>query len=83
MIERFLRVLEELVRALVHLNRTMEKQVAAIDDLNSAVTDLTTAANAAIAKINAGDQSPAIENAVTSIKAVTDALNTVVNPPAP
>ena len=60
--------------------------MAAIDDLNTAVTNLTTAIQAGVTQINTElatiqgevDQSPAIETAVANINTVTAGLTAAV-----
>lgn len=70
---------------LILIIRQGEKLMAAIDDLNSAVTRLQASANAIVAKLGAvpPDQTPAIQAATAAVNAVSDHLDAAVNPPAP
>ena len=66
--------------------KLQEKLMAAIDDLNTAVTNLTAAIQAGVSQINTEmatiqgevDQSPAIETAVANINTVTASLTAAV-----
>lgn len=52
--------------------------MSAIDDLNAAVTSLTTSVDAAVTALGTASDSAAIEAAVASITADVEALNTAV-----
>jgi hypothetical protein len=71
--------------ATVHdLKKLEHKIMAAIDNLNGAVTALTTAVDAAVTDINtATPTDTAIQAAADTITAQTARLNAAVNPPAP
>jgi tRNA A37 threonylcarbamoyladenosine dehydratase len=60
----------------------LDNIVSALDDLTAAVTNLQTAATAAVAAITSGSDSSAIEAAVIQINDVTTSLNNAVSPPA-
>lgn len=55
-----------------------------MSELTDAVSNLTTAVNAAVAKIGELSQpNPEVAAAVSNIQAATTQLNNAVNPPAP
>lgn len=61
--------------------------MAAIDDANTALTNLQTAAQAIVTKLGeavagAGVPEADVANLATGIQAVADQLNAAVNPPA-
>ena len=74
-------LLERLI--LDRLNQLGDQIMAAIDNLNQNITDLTTATNAAVAKIGEQNQDPALQDAADAVAAQTTALNNAVTPPAP
>jgi hypothetical protein len=82
----FLRILEAQDRKLEQLLAQGNKIMSAIDDLNQAVIDLTTAISAGVDQINtelatilnAVNEDPAIESAVGNIKTVAQGLNDAV-----
>lgn len=72
-------------QVLSHLNLVLDKEdkiMAIEDDLAAAITDLGTALNSAtseidklLAKITAGNPSPAIQASIDQIKALTQSIN--------
>lgn len=66
------------------LKKLENKIMAAIDNLNNAVTALTTAVDAAVTEINtATPTETAIQSAADTVNAQSARLNSAVNPPAP
>lgn len=70
--------MEELIR---NYAKAKEKYMAAIDDLNTSLTALESAAAAIVTFAKAGDQSPAIEAAKARVDVVTSSLTAAVTPP--
>ena len=75
-------ILIKLVEAVNNLSIQGEL-VAAIDDLNTQVTRLQTDVADLITKVQEKSQDTAIEAAATTLSAVADSAEAILNPPAP
>lgn len=60
-----------------------EQIMANLDALNQAVSDNTTAVNAAVAELQSTDDQAGVDAAAAAISASTAALNAVLAPPPP
>lgn len=74
-------LLEE--RILTRIQEMENNIMAAIDDANTALTNLQTSATTIVDKLGQVNQDPAISTLATGIQAVADQLTNAVTPPAP
>jgi hypothetical protein len=62
---------------------TKEEIMAAIDDLTTQVGRVVAGIDALISKVNAGDNSAALQGLADSLHAAADKADAIVNPPVP
>ena len=71
------------LREWLELNKTLEKLVAAIDDLNTAVANLTTEVNDVLANVGQGVSDAEAETIVTDLNNLAAQISAALNPPPP